>query len=593
MKHPNTTSTNDSSVARATTHDLWSPQDGDNTTSFELGAALIARNLVPREKIDAARRVHQQTPRASFHEVLLDMGADESVVMHTLAAGADLEFVTPTQDCVDLETLTQLGLDYCKGRQIVPLLSEDTRKTIATADIHDIATIDEVRIELGSCVVRQVVCGPSAIASLLESAEPQAAEDIDLQQLLADAAEADVEIIEGSDEDEVDDGSSSPVVRYVNHIIQTAVREGASDIHIEPSESAVKVRFRIDGVMYETMNPPRKMFASITSRIKIMASLDIAERRLPQDGRIRVQVHGRPLDLRISTAPTPHGEKTVMRLLDNRSIQVPLDDLGFSPENLATWRSEIAKPHGILLVTGPTGSGKTTTLYASIQELDLQRLNISTVEDPVEYQVRGITQMQTHDRIGLTFGSALRTMLRQDPDVIMVGEIRDQETATTAIQAALTGHLVLSTLHTNDAPSSITRLINIGIEPFLVSGAVNAVLAQRLMRSVCKKCATDIPVSAESTAILQRHGMEIDTMRQGAGCEHCRQTGLSGRLGIHEMLQVDDALRDQIASNPSVNGLRTHCCDAGMRTLRQDAMQKMADGRTTLSEVLRVTADNG
>ena len=593
MKHPDTTPSNDTSALRATTHDLWSPEDDANTNSFELGAALVASNLVPREKIDAARRVHLQTPRASFHEVLLDMGADEAAVMHTLAAGSNLEFVTPSKDCIDLEALATLGLDYCKARSILPLLSDDTRRMIATSDANDIATIDEVRAELGGDAVRQVMCGPSAIASLLESAEPQASEDIDLQQLLADAAEDDVEIIESSDEDDVDDGSSSPVVRYVNHIIQTAVREGASDIHIEQSESAVKIRLRIDGVMYETMNPPRKMFASITSRIKIMASLDIAERRLPQDGRIRVQVHGRALDLRISTAPTPHGEKTVMRLLDNRSIQVPLDDLGFSPENLAAWRSEIAKPHGILLVTGPTGSGKTTTLYASIQELDLQRLNISTVEDPVEYQVRGITQMQTHDRIGLTFGSSLRTLLRQDPDVIMVGEIRDQETATTAIQAALTGHLVLSTLHTNDAPSSITRLINIGIEPFLVSGAVNAVLAQRLMRCVCKKCATDIPVSAEAAAILQQHDIELDTMRQGAGCEHCRQTGLSGRLGIHEMLQVDNALRDQIASNPSVNGLRTHCCDAGMRTLRHDAIRKMADGRTTLSEVLRVTADGG
>ena len=331
MKHPDTKPSIDPSAMRATTHDLWSPEDSANATSFELGAALVAHNLVPREKIDAARRVHQQTPKASFHDILLDMGADETAVMHTLAEGAGLEFVTPTQDCVDMEALAQLSLDYCKARRIVPLLSEDTRRTLATADAHDIATIDEVRAELGGCVVRQVLCGPSAIASLLESAEPQAAEDIDLQQLLADAAEADVEVIEGGDEDEVDDGSSSPVVRYVNHIIQTAVREGASDIHIEPSESAVKIRLRIDGVMYETMNPPRKMLASITSRIKIMASLDIAERRLPQDGRIRLQVHGRPLDLRISTAPTPHGEKTVMRLLDNRTIQVPLDDLGFSP----------------------------------------------------------------------------------------------------------------------------------------------------------------------------------------------------------------------------------------------------------------------
>jgi type II secretory ATPase GspE/PulE/Tfp pilus assembly ATPase PilB-like protein len=333
------------------------------------------------------------------------------------------------------------------------------------------------------------------------------------------------------------------------------------------------------------------MLAAITSRIKILASLDIAERRLPQDGRIRLQVHGRPLDLRISTAPTPHGEKTVMRLLDNRSIQVPLDDLGFQEETLATWRTQIAQPHGILLVTGPTGSGKTTTLYGSMQELDLQRLNVSTVEDPVEYQLRGITQMQTHDRIGMTFGAALRTLLRQDPDVIMVGEIRDQETATIAIQAALTGHLVLSTLHTNDAPSSVTRLINIGIEPFLVAGAVNAVLAQRLMRRVCRSCGADKPVSREAADILTKHGISLETMREGTGCDNCRQTGMAGRIGIYEMLQVDDMLRDRIASNPTVNELRRHCCDAGMKTLRQDAMQKMAAGQTTLSEVLRVTTD--
>ena len=340
------------------------------------------------------------------------------------------------------------------------------------------------------------------------------------------------------------------------------------------------------------MSPPRRMLASMTSRIKIMASLDIAERRLPQDGRIRLQVFGRPLDLRVSTAPTPHGEKTVMRLLDNRSIQVPLGDLGFHDTTLDAWRSEIAKPHGILLVTGPTGSGKTTTLYASMQELDTQQLNVSTVEDPVEYQLRGITQMQTHERIGLTFASSLRTLLRQDPDVIMIGEIRDHETATIAIQAALTGHLVLSTLHTNDAPSSVTRLINIGIEPFLVAGAVNGILAQRLMRRVCKKCAAAKPVTAEAAEILGRYSMSLETMMEGVGCDSCRQTGLSGRLGIHEMLLLDDSLRDRIAGNPSVNELRTQCCAAGMTTLREDGLRKVAAGQTTLSEVLRVTTDD-
>ncbi|MDP7030339.1 MAG: GspE/PulE family protein [Phycisphaerales bacterium] len=579
-------------AGRSTTRDLWTPDAGGPAASFDLGATLARRDLIPLDQIEAARRVQRQTPGASLHRVLLDMGADETIILRTLAEGTGLDFVSPDQDAIDNQAVGVLGTDYCKARSVLPLKQDDGCCTVATSDPNDIATLDEVRLELGVQRVRQVLCEPGRIASLLEGTEPDHTEELDLQQILADAAEDDVEVVEDAEDDEVDDGSASPVVRYVNHIIQTAVREGASDIHIEPSESGVKIRLRIDGVLHETMNPPRRMLASLTSRIKIMASLDIAERRLPQDGRIRVQVHGRPLDLRVSTAPTPHGEKTVMRLLDNRSIQVPLDDLGFSPETLASWRSHIARPHGILLVTGPTGSGKTTTLYGSIQELDLQRLNVSTVEDPVEYQVRGITQMQTHDRIGLTFGSALRTLLRQDPDVIMVGEIRDQETATIAIQAALTGHLVLSTLHTNDAPSSITRLINIGIEPFLVSGAVNAVLAQRLIRRVCDRCAADVPVSPETADILATFGITLETMRQGAGCEHCRGGGLSGRLGIHEMLEVDDAMRDRIAANPSVNALRTHCCESGMTTLREDALAKMVAGHTTLQEVLRVTGDN-
>jgi len=518
------------------------------------------------------------------------MGADADAVMATLAAGTGLDYIVPDCGDIDEETLGTLGIEYCKSRGFIPVYSGG-RLCIATSDALDIRTLDEVRATLGGRIVQQVIATPAVIERLLDDAVPETADEFDLQQLLADAAEDDVEVVQDSEDDEVDDGSASPVVRYVNHIIQTAVREGASDIHIEPSESAVKIRFRIDGVLYEMMNPPRRMLASMTSRIKILASLDIAERRLPQDGRIRLQVFGRPLDLRVSTAPTPHGEKTVMRLLDNRSIQVPLSDLGFCDNTLDAWRTEIAKPHGILLVTGPTGSGKTTTLYASMQELDTQQLNVSTVEDPVEYQLRGITQMQTHERIGLTFASSLRTLLRQDPDVIMIGEIRDHETATIAIQAALTGHLVLSTLHTNDAPSSVTRLINIGIEPFLVAGAVNGILAQRLMRRVCKKCAAVNPVSAEAAEILGRYDMSLDSLTEGVGCEACRQTGLSGRLGIHEMLLLDDSLRDQIAGNPSVNELRAQCCAAGMTTLREDALRKMAAGQTTLSEVLRVTTD--
>lgn len=572
-------------------HELWSPNQIKDDSPFELGAALLEKAIVSREQIDSARRLMVQTPGATLHDILLDMGAEEAPLMKTLAEGLGLDHITPDLSEVDHLAIAKLGLEYCKARRILPISGPSGRITVGTASAVDIDTLDEVRAELGGGAMRQVLVGPGAIERLLEDAQPDVAEEFDLNEILADAAEADVEIVEENDEDEIDDGSASPVVRYVNHIIQSAVREGASDIHVEPSERSIKIRFRIDGVLYEMMNPPRRMLASLTSRIKIMASLDIAERRLPQDGRIRVQVHGRPLDLRVSTAPTPHGEKTVMRLLDNRSIQVTLDELGFADSTLTHWRSEIAKPHGILLVTGPTGSGKTTTLYSSIQELDLQKLNVSTVEDPVEYQLRNITQIQTHDRIGLTFASSLRTLLRQDPDVIMIGEIRDHETATISIQAALTGHLVLSTLHTNDAPSSITRLINIGIEPFLVAGAVNAVLAQRLMRRVCRSCEHSVPVSSDAAAILKPWNIDLEQMVMGSGCDACRQTGYAGRLGVHEMLTVDDPMRDQIASNPTVNELRTHCCSAGMRTLREDAIDKMAAGETTLEEVLRVTPD--
>ena len=581
----------DQSQPKATMHDLWTPDEQAPPELRDLGDTLIERGAVSRAQLDTARRVLRQTPGASIVSVLLNMGADEHQLLETVAEHAGLQFAHPTSDDIDLAALDLLGVEYCESTGVLPLTGDGNRTRLAMGSTDDLSTLDEVRAMLGGRPIRQILAAPSSIKKLLDSAKADSTDDLDMQELLADVAEDDVELVDGEAADEDDDGSSSPVVRYVNHIIQTAVREGASDIHIEPSESTVRVRLRIDGVLYETMNPPRRMLASITSRIKIMASLDIAERRLPQDGRIRVQVLGRPMDLRISTVPTPHGEKTVMRLLDNRSVKVPLGDLGFRDDLLTDWRAQIARPHGILLVTGPTGSGKTTTLYASLQELDLQRLNVSTVEDPVEYQVQGITQIQTHDRIGMTFGAALRTLLRQDPDVIMVGEIRDQETATIAIQAALTGHLVLSTLHTNDAPSSITRLINIGIEPFLVSGAVNAVLAQRLMRRVCSGCKREIPVTKDAAAILATHGLSLDSMVEGAGCNTCRETGLAGRLGVHEMLLVDDDLRDRIATNPAVNELRQHCIDSGMMTLRQDALHKMAQGDTTLSEVLRVTGD--
>ncbi|MHC4911332.1 MAG: GspE/PulE family protein, partial [Planctomycetota bacterium] len=348
-------------------------------------------------------------------------------------------------------------------------------------------------------------------------------------------------------------------------------------------------RFRIDGVLFEMMNPPRKMHAALTSRLKIMANLDIAEKRLPQDGRIRVTVLGRNIDLRMSTVPTPKGEKTVLRILDDRSIDVTLDQLGFSEDALTIWSHQIDQPHGIVLVTGPTGSGKTTTLYSSLKKMDLRKLNVSTVEDPVEYNLNGITQIQTHEKIGMTFAAALKSLLRQDPDVVMLGEIRDLETATIAIQASLTGHLVLSTLHTNDAPSSITRLINIGIESFLIGAAVNAVLAQRLVRKICAECAAPVPVNEDIAEFLQMHGIVKDTVIEGAGCGTCRDTGYAGRVGLYELLVLDDHIRDEIARSPNVTEFRRICCERGMTTLRQDGFEKVAAGKTTVAEVLRVT----
>jgi type IV pilus assembly protein PilB len=418
--------------------------------------------------------------------------------------------------------------------------------------------------------------------------------NVDVSELLAEVGEGDVQV-EKKESSEVNlekEAAESPVIRYVNYIIQTAVKEGASDIHVEPAEKKLRVRFRIDGELFEMMNPPGAMSAAITSRLKIMANLDISERRLPQDGRIRCNVQGRKLDLRVSTLPTGYGEKTVMRILDTKSINVDLDNLGFDKDHLEVWQKCIDAPHGIVLVTGPTGSGKTTTLYASLRKLDKNSMNISTVEDPIEYHLDGITQTQMHEKIGMTFAAALKSLLRQDPDVIMLGEIRDMETAHIAVQAALTGHLVLSTLHTNDAPSSITRLVNIGLEPFLVGAAVNGVLAQRLIRRLCVHCKAQEPPSAEMKEFLEMQGLPTEELWVNKGCERCRNTGFSGRVGIYELLTVDDQLRDVIARNPNVSEFRRMCVERGMVTLRMDGIRKVAKGLTTVAEVLRVTEAN-
>ncbi len=579
--------------------DLFVPDEEMLSPVEVLETLLAERNIATAEQLLATERLLKQAPGRRITEILKEQGVDERAVQAVIAELARMPFEAidaKAPNAFDRTMLGKLGTEFCRNMFVLPLRMDGARLVVATASPDDVFLLDEVKRKVGVQAVRHVLATAGDISAALQSVNEADArsksDDFDLDSILngiEDEEDIEVEHEDVNERDFEEEAESSPVVKYVNHIIQLALKEGASDIHIEPDEKVLKVRFRIDGVLFEMLTPPRKMHAALTSRIKIMSNLDIAERRLPQDGRIRCTVLGRKLDLRVSTVPTPKGEKTVMRILDSRSINVSLDELGFSEDALTIWKKQIEQPHGILLVTGPTGSGKTTTLYSSIRQMDTRRMNISTVEDPIEYNLAGITQIQTHERIGMTFGKALKSLLRQDPDVVMLGEIRDAETAGTAIQAALTGHLVLSTLHTNDAPSSITRMINIGVEPFLVGAALNGVLAQRLVRRICAKCSEDRAIEPEMSEFLATHGIHSPTLRVGRGCPSCRQTGYSGRVGLYEMLVLDDFLRDKIASSPNVVEFRRLCVERGMTTLREDGFSKVKAGKTTVEEVLCAT----
>jgi general secretion pathway protein E len=389
--------------------------------------------------------------------------------------------------------------------------------------------------------------------------------------------------------DILDDPNQAPIIRFVNTLLTQAIKDRASDIHIEPFEKELVVRFRIDGVLYEIVKPPPRLQASIVSRVKIMAGLDIAEKRVPQDGRIRIRMAGREIDLRVSTLPVRHGERVVMRILEKGAV-FSLDTIGMAPFVLAEFRKNIAKPHGILLVTGPTGSGKTTTLYSGLAEINAPELNILTIEDPIEYELKGIGQTQVNTKIKLTFATALRAHLRQDPDVIMVGEIRDKETADNAVQASLTGHLVLSTLHTNDSAGAFTRLIDMGVEPFLVSSSLLMILAQRLVRRLCVHCKESFELSADD--LLDVGGsddMVGQTAWRGVGCGECLNTGYRGRSGIYELLTVTDRIKQLVNAQSDAGTIKKAALEAGMKTLRYDGLRKVLMGETSLDEVLRVT----
>jgi type IV pilus assembly protein PilB len=569
---------------------LWQPTQAVARKSIE--QLLLERGQINESHLEQARQLAAKTPGKSLAQLLLQMNAaSEAQILAAQAETLGMGFEQPDRSQVDAQAFELLPADYIRKQLVLPLRFEGKALVVGMSDPANVFLIDEVKRRTKR-EVRAVVTPAADINRLVEQLT-SGASDVKVDEIIKDMAEDDVQVVKDAAAEDAADlekmGSESPIIRFVNYLIFDAIKQGASDIHIEPKEKALKVRYRIDGILFEAMSPPHTMHAAIVSRLKIMANLDISERRLPQDGRIRAVVHSRKIDLRLSTLPCAAGEKVVMRILDNRSINVSLDDLGFSENVLTIWKSMIDQPHGIVLVTGPTGSGKTTTLYSSLRCMDGNKLNISTVEDPIEYHLAQANQVQVHDKIGMTFAAALRSLLRQDPDVVLLGEIRDTETANIAVQASLTGHLVLSTLHTNDAPASITRLINIGVEPYLISSAVNAILAQRLVRKICPNCREEYVPSEETKEFLELQGLPADKTFKGKGCDRCRKTGYTGRLGIYELMVMDDAMRDIVTRNPDVNQLRKLARERGLVTLRQDGFDKVLKGMTTVDEILRVT----
>ncbi len=480
---------------------------------------------------------------------------------------------------------------FIRENLVVPLELKNNVLKVVMANPEDRQVIDALRVATAADIV--VYAGEvRALSDYITRFYGQETQNIN--KIVEDMGEKGVEFIREEEEDVghlKDLASEAPIIRLVNLLITRAVESRASDIHIEPFEDELKVRYRIDGVLHETESVPKKLQAAIVSRLKIMAKLNIAERRLPQDGRIRLKVGAIEVDLRVSTIPILHGESLVMRILQKEGIVIDLNKLGFPVRTLATFDQLIRKPNGIFLVTGPTGSGKTTTLYGALDKINSPDKKIITVEDPIEYQLKGINQIQVKSQIGLTFASTLRHIVRQDPDIIMIGEIRDLETAEIAIQSALTGHMVFSTLHTNDAPSSITRLLDMGVENFLLSSTIRGILAQRLVRYICESC--KVPdTSAADREELGKLGFDTNvTLYKGAGCERCAQTGYYGRAGIFELLTIDDDIRKMILKDSDSNQIRELARKNGMRTLLEDGADKVKAGLTTLSEVLRVTQE--
>jgi type IV pilus assembly protein PilB len=562
---------------------------------LQLGQLLLSRGVVNTEQIEhALTRQGASGQRKLLGEVLVEMGyCTENQIASALAEAYNVPYAQVSPKLCDPTVVELLPREFLDEHTILPMFKVHNVLTIALSEPSNVFLIDEIE-RLAACHI-QVVCATAHdIRATLQTYMP-AANVFVIDDIIDDAALADFAMIDNLPEDisnleEI--AGQSPVVKLVNYMIYTAVHENASDIHIEPDEKNLRVRYRVDGQLYEKIRPPYQMHAAIVSRIKIMAGLDIAQRRLPQDGSIHVLMQSRPIDLRVSVMPGTWGEKVVVRIIDVRRILNSLESLGFNYENLRRFRKIINAPHGIVLATGPTGSGKNTTLYAALAELNSEQVNICTVEDPVECNISGLNQFEVHDTSGFTFANALRSLLRQDPDIVMVGEIRDHETATIAVQAALTGHLVLSTLHTNDAPGAITRLIDLGVAPYLVSASLIGVLAQRLVRKICPNCKEEYEPSATIRKMVEQWNGSPLKFYRGIGCKKCRNTGYVGRIAIHELFSPDDQIQEMIVQGATLKLLRTAALRVGMRSLHLDGVDKVAAGITTIDEILRVANVN-
>ncbi|MCO4768839.1 MAG: type IV-A pilus assembly ATPase PilB [Deltaproteobacteria bacterium] len=563
------------------------------SSGARLGELLVRERLITPLQLQQAVE-EQRSGGGRLGYQLTKMGFIEE---NELTAFLSKQYGVPSIDLnefdIEPEIIKLIPKEVVLKHQVIPVNRTGSTLIVAMADPSNIFAIDDIKFLTGYNV-EVVVASEQAIEGAVEKYYTS---NVTFDDVMLDFDEDDVDVIDAEEDmNELDlekSAGDAPVIKLVNLILLDAIRKGASDIHVEPFEKQLRVRYRIDGMLYEVMKPPVKLKHAITSRIKIMSQLDIAERRLPQDGRIKLKMgRNKEMDFRVSVLPVIWGEKIVLRLLDKSNLQLDMTKLGFEEKTLESFKVSIHQPYGMILITGPTGSGKTTTLYSVLSELNTTETNISTAEDPVEYNLFGINQVQMHDDIGLNFSSSLRSFLRQDPDIILVGEIRDFETAEIGIKAALTGHLVLSTLHTNDAPSSVSRLLNMGIEPFLVASAVILIGAQRLLRKLCVECREPVEVPRQVLIDLGVHPDEVEdfVVQRGAGCRVCNNTGYKGRIAVYEIMAMSEELREFVLNGASTLELKREAIRQGMKSLRMSAVTKLSEGTTTLDEVSRVTA---